>query len=204
MLAIFDPIAVFLMAVSGAMVASRKEMDLSGFLFLCFMAGLTGGTVRDLLINTPLFWLESPVPVLICVVVAVMSFFTAHMIPRRYVILMWFDGFGLCVLATTATWLALEQGLAFWAAVTIGFLSSLIAGIFRDIVCQSSPFFLKYEIYSGAALASSLLYAVLAPLNLPGEMAFLIALAAGVILRAGALYARWTMPRYKPRSGRSY
>jgi uncharacterized membrane protein YeiH len=204
MLALFDPIAVGLMAVSGAMVASRKEMDLSGFIFLCLFSGLAGGTLRDLLLGLPLFWFQDTVAVIICIIIALCSFFGAHLIQRRYVVLLWFDAFGLCVLATLATWLALENNVSFWAAVATGFISSVLASVFRDIVCQSSPLFLKYEIYSTAALTSSLLYAVLAPLELSGHIGFIIALFGGLILRSGAIYYKWTMPRYKSRSGRFY
>ena len=75
-------IAVF--AATGALVASRKEMDVFGFALLAIVTGIGGGTVRDLLLGgLPVFWVQEPAYILVCVIVAVVLFFTAHLPVRR-------------------------------------------------------------------------------------------------------------------------
>jgi uncharacterized membrane protein YeiH len=87
-------VAVF--AVTGALVASRKQMDIFGFALLATVTGVGGGSVRDLLLGQlPVFWVREPAYVVICVVVSVIVYFTAHIPESRYRLLMWLDAIGL-------------------------------------------------------------------------------------------------------------
>lgn len=85
-------VAVF--AVTGALVASRKEMDIFGFALLATVTGVGGGTVRDLVLGLPVFWVKQPAYVAICIAVSVVVFFTAHIPESRYRLLMWLDAMG--------------------------------------------------------------------------------------------------------------
>ena len=87
-------VAVF--AATGALSASRKQLDIIGYLFLASVTGIGGGTMRDVVLGaTPVFWVTNPTYLLVCATVAVLLFFTAHLFDSRYRVLVWLDAIGL-------------------------------------------------------------------------------------------------------------
>ena len=99
----FDILAAVVFAVSGALVASRKGMDVMGFMWLAVITGVGGGTVRDLILNVPVFWVQNPVHVSACLVTAVVMHFVAPLVESRYRTLLWFDAFGLALVTVAGT-----------------------------------------------------------------------------------------------------
>ncbi|HCJ71859.1 MAG TPA: trimeric intracellular cation channel family protein, partial [Agrobacterium sp.] len=96
LLGFLDYAGVAVFAATGALAASRKQLDLIGFLFFAAATGIGGGTVRDLVLGrTPVFWVINPTYILVCVSVAVLLFFTAHLFESRYRVLIWLDALGL-------------------------------------------------------------------------------------------------------------
>ena len=96
LITILDLAGVAVFAVTGALVASRKQMDIVGFALLATVTGIGGGTLRDLVLGvTPVFWVQQPVYVAVCVAVAAIVFFTAHIPESRYRLLLWLDALGL-------------------------------------------------------------------------------------------------------------
>ena len=97
-LALLDFASVLVFALTGALVASRAQLDLVGFAFIACLTAVGGGTVRDVLLGRdPVFWVGQPVYVLICVAAAVFVFFTAHLVESRYRWLLWLDCFALSI-----------------------------------------------------------------------------------------------------------
>jgi uncharacterized membrane protein YeiH len=91
-------VAVF--AATGALTASRKQLDLIGFGFLAAVTGIGGGTIRDLILGeVPVFWVERPAYLVVCLVVAAIVYFTAHLVESRYRLLIWLDAAGLAAFA---------------------------------------------------------------------------------------------------------
>ena len=80
----FDILAAVVFAVSGSLVASRKGMDVMGFMWFAVITGVGGGTLRDLILNVPVFWVENPAHVLACLVTAVVMHFVAPLVESRY------------------------------------------------------------------------------------------------------------------------
>ena len=98
-----DIAAAVVFAVSGALVASRKGLDIVGFMWLAVLTGVGGGTVRDLLLGVPVFWMVDPVHIVACLVTAVVVHFTAHLVESRYKLLLWFDALGLALVTLAGT-----------------------------------------------------------------------------------------------------
>ena len=125
-----DHAGVAVFAATGALAASRKQLDLIGFLFLACLTGIGGGTLRDLILGlTPVFWVREHVYILICSSVAVIIFFTAHRLESRYRLLLWLDAAGLagfCVMGA-ATGLTATGSAAI--AIVTGILTSTFGGI---------------------------------------------------------------------------
>ena len=94
---VFDVLAAIVFAVSGALVASRKGLDVVAFMWFAVITGVGGGTVRDLILDVPVFWVQNPIYITACLVTAVGIHFVAPLVESRYRILLWFDAFGLAL-----------------------------------------------------------------------------------------------------------
>ena len=133
-IALLDYAGVAVFAATGALAASRKQLDIIGFLFLASVTGIGGGTFRDLILNVPVFWVVNRDYVLICAVVAVMVFFTAHRFESRYKLLLWLDAIGLAAFSVMGA----AKGLAITGSPVVsiitGMLTATFGGILRDLL----------------------------------------------------------------------
>ncbi len=204
LLAVLDWCGIAVFAVSGALVASRKEMDLVGFALLGTVTGIGGGTLRDLLLGgAPVFWVRDPVPLLICVAVSSLVFVTAHIPPSRYRLLLWADALGLALFAVSGAATALQAGAGPTVAVAMGVVTATFGGIIRDVLGGESPVVLSREIYVTAALAGAAAYVLALQAGAGREAAAVLGFAGALALRGAALARGWSLPRYRPRPGRT-
>lgn len=201
---IIDLTGVAVFAATGGLVASRKELDVIGFGLIATLTAVGGGTLRDLLLSRPVFWLQDQSYLVVCFVVAVFVFFFAHRLQRRYVALLWGDAIGLVVFAVMGAHIATKSGVAPMLAVLFGVMTATFGGLIRDVVAGETPLALKPEIYVSAALVSSGLYVLLSYFEVPIVIAVAISVAVGFLVRAGAILGNWVLPRYKNRAGRDY
>ena len=110
-----DWLGVIVFAISGALVASRKQMDVVGFALLGSATGIGGGTLRDLLLGQgPVFWVHEPAYLVACVAVAGVVFVTAHIPQSRYRVLLWFDDLSLALFAATGAERACSPDQDLW------------------------------------------------------------------------------------------
>ncbi len=157
LIAILDLFGVAVFAVTGALVASRKQMDIVGFALLATVTGIGGGTLRDLLLGfSPVFWVHQPIYVVICVAVAGLVFFTAHVPESRYRLLLWLDALGLSVFCVVGADKAMEAGTGAFIAIVMGVITATFGGLVRDVLGGEIPVILRKEIYASAALAGSI------------------------------------------------
>ncbi|WP_237214858.1 trimeric intracellular cation channel family protein [Falsiroseomonas oryziterrae] len=199
----FVGIAVF--AASGALVASRKQMDAVGFVLIAVVTGFGGGTLRDLLLGrVPVFWLDRPELIAVAAGSALLVFFTAHLVESRFKALLWADAVGLALYAVVGTEIALLAGADAWAAVTLGVITGVGGGILRDVICAEMPLILRREIYITAAAAAALTYVALRLAPLPRDVAVVAGIATGFVIRAAAIQRGWSLPPYRGRPARDY
>lgn len=196
-------IAVF--AASGALVASRKQMDAVGFVLIAAITGFGGGTLRDLLLGrTPVFWLSRPELLAIAAAAALLVFATAHLVESRFKALLWADAVGLALYAVLGAEIALVAGADPWAAVLLGVVTATAGGIIRDVVCNELPLILRREIYITAAAVAAATYVALRLAPLPRDVALLAGITTGFLLRAAAILRGWSLPPYRARPAREY
>jgi uncharacterized membrane protein YeiH len=196
-----DWLGIVAFAISGSLVASRKQMDIVGFILLGIATGIGGGTLRDILLGAPVFWVRQPAYLIICVLVSGLVFFTAHIPQSRYRSLLWLDAIGLAVFAVTGAEKALHAGTVGIVAVVMGVITATFGGILRDILGGESPVILSREIYVSAALAGAAIVTSLLALGAPRELALGTGFAVGLLVRAAALHYGWSLPRYRERPG---
>jgi uncharacterized membrane protein YeiH len=194
--------AVF--AVTGALVASRKQMDIIGFMLLAVVTGVGGGSVRDTMLGAlPVFWVEEPVYLGICIVVAIGVFFVAHIPESRYRALLWLDAAGLAVFCVVGAEKALAAGASPWIAIAMGVATATLGGVIRDVLGGEVPLILRKEIYVTAALAGATTFVALAQFGFGGPISLCLGFAVCFAIRALALHFQWSLPVYRGRPGRA-
>jgi uncharacterized membrane protein YeiH len=203
LLTILDYAGIALFAATGALAASRKELDLVGFLFFAAATGLGGGTLRDIVLGrVPVFWVLEPTYIVICVVTGAFVFFTAHLIEWRYRLLIWLDAVGLAAYSV----LGAAKGLAATGSPTIaivtGALTATFGGILRDLLANEPSVLLRPEIYITPALVGAAAFTAGSAAGLPLVASSGLGVAVAFALRGGAIHYGWTLPRYRPRPGR--
>jgi uncharacterized membrane protein YeiH len=185
--------AVF--ALTGALQAARMRQTFVTMSFFALLTGVGGGTLRDVLIGAPVFWLRDPwvAPVVFCV--ALVAWFT----PRRIwegQLLEWADGAGLAVFAVLGTAKALAVGVAPMPAMVLGVLAGCVGGIIRDMVAGVPSILMRPEIYVTAGALAAVLYAAGTLAGLPPAPTGVFAALAGFALRGAALKWHLELPPY--------
>ncbi len=202
-LQLLDYAGVAVFAATGALAASRIRLDIVGFIFLAAITGIGGGTLRDLLLGKlPVFWVKQPLFIGVCVLVAVLVFFTAHLVESRYRLLLWLDAMGMAAYCVMGAMIGLEYGISPYAAIVMGISTATFGGIFRDVISGEKSVLLSDEIYISAALLGAASFTLLISIGLADNIAVSVAVILAFGLRAAALLFGWTTPRYKPRKGR--
>ena len=199
---ILDYAGIAVFAATGALAASRKQLDIIGFLFFAGFTGIGGGTVRDLILDVPVFWVANPDYLLVCAVMAILVYFTAHLFESRYRLLLWLDALGLAAYGVFGAWKALAVTGSPVIAVVMGMITATFGGILRDQLAGEPSVLLRRELYITAALAGALTYTGLHLAGLPLMAAALPAAATAFAIRAGSMIFGWSVPPYKGRPGR--
>lgn len=197
----YGGVAVF--AATGALAASRKQIDLIGFLFLASVTGIGGGTLRDLVLDTgPVFWVQNPTYLLVCALVAVLIYFTAHLIESRYKLLLWLDAIGISAYAVMGAAKGIAATGSVSVAIVTGVLTATAGGMIRDVLANEPSVLLRREVYVTAALAGAAAFTLSSVLGLSIFVAAASGFVTAFAIRAGALIYGWSIPVYKTRPGR--
>lgn len=195
-LVLLDYFGIAVFAVSGALLAAEKKQTLVTFIFFAVTTGVGGGTLRDLLIGAPVFWVHSNAALGICIAAALLVWVASS---RRFAgtALLWFDAAGLAAYATYGSAKALAFSVAPIPAFAMGVLTACAGGIIRDVLAGEPSILMRPELYVTAAGLAAGLFVMLTLLGLPGWIAILIAAAAGFALRAIAISRGWSLPAYR-------
>ena len=154
----FDVLAAVVFAVSGSLVASRQRLDVMAFMWFAVITGVGGGTVRDLILNVPVFWVQSPIYVSACLVTAVAMHFVAPLVESRYRMLVWFDAFGLALVTVAGTVKASDVDSPALVAIAMGVVTGFVGGIVRDTLGHVPSVLLGHEIYVTASVLGACTY----------------------------------------------
>lgn len=195
-----DFAGVFVFALTGALAASRSDMDIFGHIVLAMLPAIGGGTIRDIILDAPVFWLETTLYVWLAVVAAILVFSFPPRVGKRLAVLEWADAVGLalfCVLGASKSY-ALTDSITI--SVTMGIVTAAAGGMMRDIVCNEVPLILRKEIYATAALIGGLTYCLAASAGAEELTALGIGGIFAFAVRGCAIYFGWSLPKRQPRS----
>jgi uncharacterized membrane protein YeiH len=194
-LVLLDYFGIAVFAVSGALLAAERKQTFVTFVFFAVVTGVGGGTLRDLLIGAPVFWVHKNATLLMCIGAALLTW----LISRRFIAeraLLWFDAAGLAAYATYGAAKALSFGVAPVPAFVMGVLTACAGGIIRDVLAGEPSILMRPELYVTAAALASGLFVGLALLGVPLPIAGAIAAIAGFGLRGLAIARGWSLPAY--------
>ena len=186
-------IAVF--ALSGALLATRLKLTIVTVIFFALVTGVGGGSVRDLLIGAPVFWVRDPWVAPVVLLIALAAWFT----PVRWwegKVLDWADAAGLAAYSVLGTAKALAYGVEPVPAVLMGVITGCVGGIIRDVLAGVPSILMRPEIYVTAAALSACLCALGTALGLASPLVWGVAALAGFALRGAALLWGLTLPAY--------
>jgi uncharacterized membrane protein YeiH len=193
-----DLIAVGVFAISGALAAAERRLDVLAFILFGTITGVGGGTLRDLLLQAPVFWISDTRYLWVCIVLAALTWYLVPLLRARLRVLLWADAVGLALFSVLGAAKALQLGAPAVVAVVMGVMSASFGGLIRDTLLGRDSVLLGPEIYVTAALVGAASYTALLelPFLSPGA-ALLLALLPAFILRAGALLRGWRLPLYR-------
>ena len=193
-----DLFGIVVFALSGALMAGRYKLDPFGVVVLASVTAIGGGTIRDIILDTPVFWVENPIYLYVILATAVLTIILIRRpkrIPKRFLLIA--DAFGLALFAVLGTEKALSLGAPVSVAVVMGTITGVAGGMIRDVICNVIPMILQKEIYATAALLGGSLFAFLQYLGWPVNIALISAILGALTLRLAAIYWRVSLPAFQ-------
>jgi len=197
-LAVMDYAAVAVFGASGALAAARRKHDMVTFGFFAAVTGVGGGTLRDLLIDVPVFWVNRPHYVVVCLAAAVVIWMFGWGRTRER-FLLWCDALGMAAYAVVGALKAMTLGVPAFSCVVMGVLTASFGGVLRDVLAEEPSVLLRRELYVTAALLGSGAFVVFALFGAPMIAAGLIGFAIAFVARAGAILFHWRLPAFPGR-----
>ena len=188
-------LAVF--AASGALAAAQRAQTVVTLCFFALVTGVGGGTVRDLLIGAPVFWVHDSRAPAVCLGVALLIWVTPARWWRNTAALDWFDAVGLAAYAVFGAAKALGLGVPPLPAALMGVVTACVGGIVRDVLAGEPSILMRPELYVTAAALAAGGHVLLVGLGVAPPLAAAIAAAAGFVLRAAAIRWRLALPAYR-------
>lgn len=194
--------AVAVCAVTGALDAGRKNMDIVGATAVGLATAAGGGTVRDLLLDRSVFWVADQTYLVAALLATTLSFFVVRatrLHPRLFLVP---DALGLGLFTVLGTQIALDHGSPWLVASLMGVITGVLGGVLRDMLCNDIPLiFLPGELYATAAFAGAISLVGAQSWGLSHSTSAIIGFVVATGLRLGAMAFRWQAPRWTPDDG---
>lgn len=195
---IADLFGVFVFAVSGALMAGRKAMDLFGVLVIATITALGGGTLRDLILDRhPVSWVRDDSYLWAASLGALFTVLWVRLtrpIPEAGLLVA--DAVGLAFFTVSGTGVALALQVPASAAVIMGVMTGVAGGVLRDVLCNEIPLIFQKEIYATACLAGAVLYVGLRRFEVDREWALMVAMPTVLAIRLAAIRWQLALPRF--------
>lgn len=190
-------IAIVAEAMSGALAAGRRSMDIFGVAVIAFVTALGGGTIRDLILGRfPLGWTQHPEYVLLVLGAGLLTTLVARHMSGLKRIFLALDAMGLVAFSLIGCSIALGMGYGTVVVVMAGMITGICGGILRDVLCNQVPVVFQRELYAIVSLAVCALFLSLRALGLDTDLNTAISFGAGLVLRGLAIRHGWRLPTF--------
>jgi len=196
-----DYLGTFTFALSGALVAQKRSMDLFGILVVAFCTAVGGGTLRDLCLGLgPVTWVREPIYLMVIAAAAGAALCVRNLSSAAFLkAMLFFDAFGLAVFAVIGAKVAMAQEQHSVSIVIImGVVTGVAGGMLRDIICNEVPLVLQKEVYASAAAVGAAFYYGLSQYDLPEVITLTLPIVATLGLRILSVCRNWSLPVFQP------
>ncbi len=192
--------AVAVNALTGVLDAGRKQMDLVGVVMVGTATALGGGTVRDILLQRPVFWLSDQIYLIVAVATTLIIFFAVRGLRLPQQLFLIPDAIGLALFTVVGTQISLQAGAPWLAASLLGVITGVVGGVVRDVLCNEVPLiFVRGELYATAAWIGSIALIGLQSLGVSAIIAAWAGMAIVLAVRLAAMAFKITLPTYSSR-----
>ena len=191
--------AVAVSAVTGVLEAGRKPIDFFGMVLVALASALGGGTLRDLVLDRPAFWVAHQTYLACALAAGIVTFVVVRLVPLPRNLFLVPDALGLALFTVVGTQIALLYEVPWLAATFLGVVTGVFGGVLRDILSNEVPLVFGGELYGTAAWAGALLYVALWAAGLPAVTAAGLAFACIVVIRLAAIRWSITLPTFTAR-----
>ncbi|QJR81930.1 trimeric intracellular cation channel family protein [Alteromonas pelagimontana] len=195
---LLNVIGVAFFAVSGTLLAHKKDVDGLGIVVLASVTALGGGTLRDILLNQPVFWVAHADYLYATYAAVFVTVFLIRVVSKfsgYYFLLA--DAFGLGLYNIVGIEKSLINDAGMVVAITLGTITCIFGGLIRDVICSEIPLVLRGGLYATACIAGGLVYAALFLLDVSYGWCIIASLATTVFLRLGAIRWNWEPTIFK-------
>jgi uncharacterized membrane protein YeiH len=195
---ILDLVGTFVFAISGALSAGEKRMDLFGGGFIASVTALGGGTIRDLCLgNTPVGWLNNMEYMGMIFIAVLVTFFFGKYIQKLRKTLFLFDTIGIAVFTIIGIEKGLGAGISPMMASIMGLFSAVVGGIIRDTLSNDIPLIFRGQIYATACLAGASVFFVLQFFDVSSAVSIISTVLCIITIRIVAVYFKLSLPGFK-------
>ena len=198
-LTVLDYAAVAVFGASGALAAARRKHDIVTFGFFAAVTGVGGGTLRDLLIDAPVFWVARPEYLAVCLGAAAAIWLFGWGQGRER-LLLWLDAVGMAAYTVVGALKAVSLGVPPGSAVVMGVLTATFGGIIRDVLAEEPSVLLRRELYVTPALIGAAVFVGLDALGVQLVVAGALGFMAAFGARAGACLLGWRVSGVRGRA----
>lgn len=194
-----DLVGVAVFAISGTLMAYKKHMDGFGVVVLASVTAIGGGTLRDMILDLPVFWVQDPsffYAIALAAFITIIWLRSKNTFPLRY--LLFADAIGLAFFNVMGLQKALTYGASPLIAIALGTMTGVFGGLIRDVICREIPLVLKGELYATACILGGASYIMSLQLGLNTLYSMLIAFSLTLTCRLGAMKWHWHLPVFNP------
>ena len=184
-------------AISGALSAMNRKLDVFGIFIIAFVTGIGGGTVRDILIgNTPVTWMDNIIYIYLIGIVTILSIIFRTKINYLKTSLFLFDTIGLGIFTIIGVETGIQNNLDPIISVALGVMTGTFGGVIRDILCNEIPVIFRKEIYATACLIGGLVFIVLHKLGVEREIIYIVTSLIVISIRLLVVKFKISLPSF--------
>lgn len=193
-LSLFDWAGIFVFALSGGLMAVRQQFDILGIIIIAWLPAIGGGTLRDILLDQPVFWLDDPIALSLATLAGIAAFIGPEFWARIKA-LVWIDAMGLALFAVVGASKAAALGHGFLICTLMGTMTATAGGLIRDVVCNETPLLLRKEVYATAAIFGASSYYIAQQAGMSPSLALALGAVIAFVTRGLSLKYGLNLPR---------
>ncbi|MCV2885853.1 trimeric intracellular cation channel family protein [Aestuariibacter sp. AA17] len=194
-----DLAGIVVFAISGTLMAYKKHMDGFGVVVLASVTAMGGGTLRDMILDLPVFWIHDPsffYAVLIGALGTIAWLRISHRFPLKFLLIA--DALGLAFFNLMGLQKALNVGVTPLIAIAFGTMTGVFGGLIRDVICREVPLVLKGELYATTCILGGVAYVAASALNVNLHICMIIAMLTTLVSRLFAVRYHWHLNVFHP------